>query len=285
MKKESIQLFTSRDGEAITYADVVRALCDVGADDCDILMLHTELSFGLPNLNLGRKKLLGLLFDAFKELNVNTLLVPTFTFSFSNRKVYDVNNSKTTMGALNEFIRQQDGVSRSIDPQMSFAVFGKNQELIQNIGKDCLGNNSTFDKFHKAANGKILFFGANMEECCTYQHYVEKVIEVPYRYDKVFKGEIVGYDGETFTDSYKLFVKYRDIVLQTPEGFTERLITNEMLKTKKIGDGMISCISEQDLYNETKKLIQEDVNAFLGEAYDLKPLVKRYSYGNVKTVQ
>ena len=97
--KNDIILFNSSCGDPVKYIDLVDALKKVGADKCDILMLHTELSFGLPNKDIKRKDILQLLIDAIKELNVKTLLFPTFTFSFSNRQEYDVKNSRTSMGA------------------------------------------------------------------------------------------------------------------------------------------------------------------------------------------
>lgn len=285
MDKSEIVLFTAKDGQAITYERMLEALYSVGADQCDVLMLHTELSFGVPNPKLKRKQILGLLLDAFKELKVKTLLVPTFTYSFSNYKDYDVTASRTTMGALNEYMRKQPDAVRSIDPQMSFAVLGENKELVKNIGKDCIGKDSTFDKLHHTPDAKFLFFGTRIEQCFTHQHYVEKVLNVPYRYDMEFTGTIKDIDGKSYTDTYRLFVKYRDVIPYTPPEFVESLKEKGILKTKQVGDSGLLCMSEKDAFNETKRWIENDVNAFLGEPYDTKPLVKEYSYGNVTTVQ
>jgi len=283
--KNDIILFNSSCGDPVKYIDLVDALKKVGADKCDILMLHTELSFGLPNKDIKRKDILQLLIDAIKELNVKTLLFPTFTFSFSNRQEYDVKNSRTSMGALNEFARKMPGALRSIDPQMSFTVIGEDKDIVRDTGKECVGKNSTFDKIHDKENVNILFFGTKLEQCFTHQHYVEWALNVPYRYNMDFTGEIIAADGSRYEDTYSIFVKYRDVIPFTPPEFTDSLLNEGVLKKETLGDSALYCFKEKDAYNETKSWIERDVNAFLAEPYDTRPLVKEYSYGNVTTVQ
>ena len=285
MKKEQIQLFQDKTGNPVSYGDIKNALYDVGADCCDVLMLHTELSFGIPNKDLRRKEILRYLHDIFMELDVKTLLIPTFTFSFSNNQPYDINNSRTTMGTFNEFLRKQSGAVRSIDPQMSFSVIGDHTELVKDIGKECIGAKSTFDKMHNTKNVKILFFGTSIDQCFTHQHYVEWVKQVPYRYNLEFTGTIIDENGTSFEDTYSIFVKYRDIIPYTPPSFTKSLLERGVLHKVNLGNTAVYCFTEEDAFNETRRWIENDVNAFLGEPYNTKPLIKEYSYGNVTTVQ
>ena len=52
-----------------------------------------------------------------------------------------------------------------------------------------------------------------------------------------------------------------------------------------LGDSTLTCFTERDAFKATKDAIEADVNAFLAEPYDTKPLVQEYSYGDVTTVQ
>ena len=54
---------------------------------------------------------------------------------------------------------------------------------------------------------------------------------------------------------------------------------------KKVGNSSIACFTEQAAYDKEVEWLTRDVNCFLAEPYDTKPLVKEYSYGNVTTVQ
>lgn len=281
---EDLIIFNSKNGK-VTYGDIVNSFKKVGADKCKILLLHTGISFGIPSKEINRKQLMELLYDAISELNIETLVMPTFTFSFSNYEVFDVNNSKTRMGMLNEYVRKLPGVVRSNDPMMSFCVKGKNTELINTHGNKCLGEGSFFDNLHKTEDVNIAFFGTDLEDCFTYQHYVEEQMRVPYRYDKEFKGYVIDEKGNEKEQTYVLYVKYRDVIPFTPPEFVDSMINRGIFKKVKLGDANVSCFSEKDAYNETYSWIKKNVNGFLAEPYDTKPLVKEYSYGNVTTVQ
>ncbi len=58
-----------------------------------------------------------------------------------------------------------------------------------------LGEGSALDILHHMDSVKFLFFGAEMADCFTYVHYVEKIMEVPYRFDMPFEGNIIYPDG------------------------------------------------------------------------------------------
>lgn len=278
-------LFQDSKGNKIFRSDVEAALLAVGADNCESLLVHSEMSFGVSNSALRRREILECLLEVLRNLGPQTLVFPTFTFSFSNNEAYDIRSSRSKMGVLTEAARKQTDAVRSIDPQMSFVVLGEDKELVEDIGKDCIGYGSTFDKFHARENSKILFLGTSIDRCFTHQHYVEYVLQVPYRYDLDFTGMITDEQGNTYEDTYTVFVKYRDVVPYTPPAFEAGLIERGSMLATRLGDAPITCFSEKDAYNATKLEIENNVNAFLAEPYTAKPLVKEYSYGNVTTVQ
>lgn len=146
-REENLKLFQDREKNWITYGDLVRAMKEVKADDCDALLIHTDLSFGLPTRELKRKELVEVLYDAICELGVKTLIFPTFTFSYGNREDFDVKNTKCKMGMLNEYVRKMPGSVRSRDPLMSVCVIGENKELAKVSGNKSLGEGSFFDRF------------------------------------------------------------------------------------------------------------------------------------------
>ena len=194
-REENLKLFQDREKNWITYGDLVRAMKEVKADDCDALLIHTDLSFGLPTRELKRKELVEVLYDAICELGVKTLIFPTFTFSYGNREDFDVKNTKCKMGMLNEYVRKMPESVRSKDPLMSVCVIGENKELAKVSGNKSLGEGSFFDRFHHTKNTRIMFFGAQLPQCHTQMHYVEEKLRVPYRYDMKFEGNIIDENG------------------------------------------------------------------------------------------
>lgn len=286
MKREGkLKLFQTRDKQWVTYEQLVCALKKVKADDCDVLLVHTDLSFGVPNKKFKRKELVEILYDAITELGVNTLVFPTFTFSYGNREDFDVRNTKCKMGMLNEYARKRPEAVRSLDPLMSVCVIGAHKELAEVSGNKSLGEGSFFDRFHEIERARILFFGAKLPQCHTHMHYVEEKLRVPYRYDMTFNGNIIDYDGNCIKDEHILYVKYRDVLPAVPPAFEEELIHQKLFLKEKVGESSVACFTEKAAYDKAVEWLKRDVNCFLLEPYDTKPLVKEYSYGNVTTVQ
>lgn len=103
----SIPVFKDINNKWYTEAEITEGLRSIEADKCDILFVHTDVAFGMPNTTLKRKQYLDALYDSLLALNVGTLIFPSFTYSFCNNENYDVRNSKTSMGALIEHIRKK----------------------------------------------------------------------------------------------------------------------------------------------------------------------------------
>lgn len=280
-----IHMFHTNDGGTVTYGDLVSALYAVDADKCDVLLVHTEISFGSLNPKIKRNELLSLLYGVIREMNVKTLVFPAFSFSFSNNEIFDVKNTKGRMGALNEYVRRLPDAVRTLEPQMSFVIIGENKELGHISGKHSIGAGSVFDNLHNTENVRILFFGPEPSQCFTHMHYVEERLAVPYRYNKDFTGTIIDGNGNKYEDTYTLFVKYKHVLPDVPAAFDEHLIKSGVLKKVKVGNANIQCFTEKEAYIETEKWLRNDINGFLAEPYNLHPLVEEYSYGNVTTVQ
>ena len=84
-----VNLFLAKDGNWVTNKSMIGTLLSLGADKCDTLYIHTSLSFGQPNPDLKKKELLGEIMNVIKALDVKTVCMPTFTFSFCNGLDYN----------------------------------------------------------------------------------------------------------------------------------------------------------------------------------------------------
>lgn len=256
-------LFKTTRGDPVTGDDVRRALDQVKALDCQILYMHSGLSFGLPNPGLSRGELLAAVYQALRQLAVPTLCVPTFTFSFCNGEPYDSANSKSRMGMLNEFIRRQPEAIRSVDPLMSVAVVGRDRDLAENLGHASIGADSTFDRLGRRPGVKFLFLGVRLGDCFTYMHYLEWVSGVAYRYDREFTGRII-HAGQTYEDTYRLFVRYHNVKPSTASyGYEQMLIDRGLLAVAPLGDGFLSCVGEPEARAVYLELLRKNPNYFI----------------------
>jgi aminoglycoside 3-N-acetyltransferase len=260
---KTIKLFFDRNGQPITNTDILRVLENFRVQESELLYIHSALSFGLPNTELKRHEILNCLLDILLELRIPTICMPTFTFSFCNGNTYDPLNSRSRMGALNEYFRVQPDVKRSADPLMSVALIGKDQKLISEIGTESVGKDSNFDLIRKRKNVKFLFIGTKIGDCFTYMHYLEWLYKVDYRYNRAFKG-IVCENGKEIEKEYLLFVRYKGITPNKGSYLYEQEMYNTGLaRQEMLGDSSISIVDEPLAADFYKSFLEKDPYYFV----------------------
>lgn len=258
-----INLFLTKNGQWVTNKSMLETLLSIGADKCDILYIHTALSFGQPNPQLKKSAMLGELLNVIKALGVKTVCMPTFTFSFCNGLDYNPATSASRMGVLNEFFRKQEGVIRSADPLMSVALMGEDKDLVTGVGHVSCGENSTFDKLRHRDNVKFLFLGPKIGDCLTYMHYMEWLYSVDYRYNRVFRGNVTIGD-KTSVEEYALFVRYKSVIPNSASyNYEQKMYNNGTAFIASCGDGTISIVDEKNASAEYKKCLDENPYYFV----------------------
>lgn len=258
-----INLFLTKNGQWVTNKSMLETLLSIGADKCDVLYIHTALSFGLPNPQLKKSAMLGELLNVIKALGVKTVCMPTFTFSFCNGLDYNPATSASRMGVLNEFFRKQEGIIRSADPLMSVALMGEDKDLVTGVGHVSCGENSTFDKLRHRDNVKFLFLGPKIGDCLTYMHYMEWLYTVDYRYNRVFRGNVTIGD-KTSVEEYALFVRYKSVIPNTASyDYEQKMYDNGTAFIAPCGDGTISIVDEKNASVEYKKCLDENPYYFV----------------------
>jgi aminoglycoside 3-N-acetyltransferase len=274
---EEKKLFITRSGEYVTNNDILSVLERSKTYDCKILFMHTALTFGTPNPQMPKNEILQSLVDVLAELKIPTLCVPTFTFSFCNGVDFDVVNSKSKMGVLNEYIRKLPNATRSIDPLMSAALIGEDLDLVTGIGKESIGENSTFAKLHTRDDVKFLFLGTKVGDCFTYMHYMEKFLNVEYRYDRDFKGKITDLSGHTYQDTFNLFVRYKNIFPGNGSYAYEEIMADKGISNRlACGDSIITVVDEPEAFTLYSDLIKQNPNYFLDESRSVEDFDKTF---------
>ncbi|PAF48863.1 hypothetical protein BKH41_04335 [Helicobacter sp. 12S02232-10] len=273
MENKNLILFKNNH-QAITKEILFNSLLEIGANECEYLFIHSELNFGTPNETMSKKELLSEIFDVFINLNVPNLIMPTFSFSFCAREDFNLQKTKSPMGIFSEYFRKHPNAKRSIDPLMSCALIGKDQSLLE-ISKHSCGKGSLFDKLHHKNDVKFLFFGNIVSDCFTYSHYIEKILEVPYRYDKTFEGKII-LEDKTYQDSFILPVRYANVKAFEDDRLN-KLLQNE-IKEIKTGKSQIQIVNEKNAYALIYEAIEKDIDFMLKTPYPRDTLDNSYLY-------
>ena len=127
---------------------------------------------------------------------------------------------------------------------------------------------------------KFLFFGASIAHSFTYLHYVEKMLDVPYRFDMPFEGNIIDYDGNI--THRRQVIHTRCYGVKLPEKgyvyFEDELISKGLLRKTQLGDSFVSCLSEEDAYREITHKLRENINYFLAQPFTEADLIHKYAH-------
>ena len=178
-------------------AQLVQSLRSVGVRLGDTVFVHVSLG----PLGLGQDAAPDergrIVVDAVRQAvgPDGTLLMPTYSFSFCRQELYDLQETVTRGGPWSrspevlEYLRRLPEAHRSRDPIHSVAGLGPEaQTLVSGLPSTCFGPGSIFDRL-RAAGAKICLLGLPLEEA-TFRHHIEEMVGVPYRFRKLFTGQI-----------------------------------------------------------------------------------------------
>lgn len=179
-------------------AELAAALRAVGVARGDTVFVHACLDALAPVPDAAdAADRAAMVHDALRDvIGVDgTLLVPTYSFSFCRNEPFDVQRTPALRGPWStslefvELVRRHPDAVRSHDPIHSVAGIGpRASELVSNVPNTCFGVGSVFERL-RHAGAKIVMLGAPLEEA-TIRHHTEELAAVPFRYRKLFTGEI-----------------------------------------------------------------------------------------------
>ena len=176
----------------------------LGVISGDIVMIHSSI-YSLGRVEEG----LDGFFEAIIEYvgEGGGLIVPTFTYSYRRNEIFDIKNTKSAVdiGVFSEFIRKKDISIRNLDPLFSMtAIGGSAVSLIQRRTKNCFGEGSVYGELFNN-NVKFLGLGISYSTGLSGFMHIEKLANVPYRYDKVFSGKTKITESNTLIFSFFYF--------------------------------------------------------------------------------
>jgi aminoglycoside 3-N-acetyltransferase len=240
--------------------DIVRALTKVGIKKNDSIFVHSNIGFFGQLKEATTKESYYYIFkEAIFEVigEGGTLVVPTFSYSFCKKEIFDKEKTKSVCGFFSEMVRKDPQSLRSDDANFSVAAVGKNAEYFtKNAPPHSFGKNSFWERFLKC-NGKFCNF--NFDAGSTFVHYVEKLLNVPYRYDKKFPGKSI-INGKAEERVFYHFVYDLTKPNNGPnfEKFDKRAKELGIAKTANLGKGQIVSITARDVVELIKREIQKD---------------------------
>jgi len=173
-----------------------------------VVVLHVGLRGIYENSRGYTYDALTLLDEIRKQLEPRAIYVPTFTYTFTKSKVFDVRGSLAEVGRFSEEIRSNSelGVKRNLDPVFSVIETEGDALRYNELITNAFGANTIWNSLDNESH-YILNVNLPVSIVATQLHYLEYINNVPYRYLKTFEGCIFDYDGEKHHVNYDYFVR------------------------------------------------------------------------------
>ena len=248
----------------MTVFDIPSALESSDVHPGDILFIHGD-SIVAAQLQVSSEDRVKFFFEAvIKYLGKDgTLVVPSFTYSFTRNQPFDVDTTKSSLGSFSETFRKMDRVKRSSQPIFSFCALGKYANLFRDADiTDCFGELSGFGLLH-SLNAKLMNLACPFEQ--TFLHYVEQAIMVDYRFFKNFSGVITQGKANTFSHT-RYFVGDQNVNYEMDlSQLKNLLLSRELISVVPFGRFAAYTTSSQNFYNCCAELLKKDSLALIKE--------------------
>ncbi len=253
---------------AIAPGSVTDALRSVGIRNGSTILVHADAIVAAQFSAAAAEQRLDLLIEAIAAAigPTGTLVIPTFSYSFTKGEIFDVLNTPSAVGMVSERFRMLSGVLRSADPIFSFACKGPlARELCAIPVKECFGSESVFAALHRL-NADLVDLGCSMSRGGTFVHYVETAHGVDYRHGKVFSGTVILPNRETRECS--VVYNVRDLTRKSDADLRrlqKRLAEDGKLRSSDVGRSRILAVAANDFFDTAWTMLDEDPLSLIAE--------------------
>ncbi len=240
-----------------TKTDIIAALRQLGLQEGSHIFIHSNVGFfgKLTGANTPEE-----VYSNFKKAirevigKTGTVIYPTFSYSFCKGQDFDPSMTESTCGILSEVARQDADSIRSHDANFSIAAQGELAVYFtENPPKNSFGDNCFWERFLEKDG---IFVNFNFDSGSTFVHYAERKLNVPYRWDKPFTGNLL-VNAHAQESTFYHYVRDLDKPEHAPI-FTKldaAAKAQELNKTVNLGRGQIVCITAKDTFD----LIQKEI--------------------------
>jgi aminoglycoside 3-N-acetyltransferase len=242
----------------------------LGVNEDDNLLVHSSLR-SLGSFDNKAEIIISSLIQLLGKKG--SLLMPALSYETVTRSnpYFDVNTTKSCVGALTEYFRTMKGVKRSIHPTHSVCCLGKETAFfLDDHYKDTTpcGKNSPFSRLEQI-NGKILFLGCGLKPN-TSMHAIEELIEPSYLFDEKILYNMTLPNDEKIKKIYiphnfKGYLQRYDrlAVLLDSNEYSKGNVLNAdcwLIKTKPMWKKALQALNNDPFYFVEKKLGNNNVH-------------------------
>jgi len=189
------------------------------------------------------------------------IAIPSYSYSYTKSEIYNIKHSPCTLDEVSEYLRQQNLMKRTSDPNFSYLLFGDNfsSHHFEFGDSSSFGSHSLIEEVF-LKDGYIGAIGGAIEYL-TEIHLIEKKLKVNYRFDKFFYGESIDFYGKKLSN--KSIYYCRDLKKNYSASFIQ--LKNDLKKSGLVEEWLldnnrlkIEVIKFSTVYNFIKEKILEN---------------------------
>lgn len=241
-----------------TIDDLSKALTQSGVKPGSTVIVHASLGIlGRSEKHSTIDELNAALFTILcKHVgSTGNVLVPCYTYSFARGEIFNLHNTPSAIGPFSEYVRVQPQVQRSEDPLYSVCGIGPDVEkLFSNLPNTSFGPDSLMSRLVEidallCTVGLDLFYSILL-------HHAEEILNVPFRYKKVFRGDLIKGDNANTIDWVQSVRVLADNFESEGYRLSELIRQSKKASTVSVGRGEICAISCKQYFNFICKQLQ-----------------------------
>ncbi len=200
----------------------------------DTVFLHVKLKNLKKKYNVSYKNLSNIIIENFKKKGVKNILVPSFFYSFKQKKKFDVNKTESENGFFSEFFRTNFAEYRSNDPFFSICFLKKKHILLKEKKIDFKSSFKKKTIWNDLYNNNVTIINIGLDHLIiTLIHYLEYQCKVPYR-DFFRRKGLIKKGKKVVPITYNLYGRkdLKDVGLDWPK-IEKFLIAKKVIKKEK----------------------------------------------------
>lgn len=198
--------------------------------------------------------------------------IPSYSLSYTRNEEYIISDTEcVNVGAVSEFIRKNFPKKRTVDALFSYLIFGDkiSKKHYEVNDYESFGTDSLIGEVFRT-DGYIWAIGGVFKNS-TEIHFIEKLLQVSYRYDKIFKGKLTDNYGKKHDQKVTYFCKNFDYNLWYDFKNLENDLREDGLMETIKTDGypfFITGIKFSTLYEYIEHKIRKDYKYFIKDLKD-----------------
>lgn len=247
--------------------DLEKSLSDLKIKKGDTLYIHSNLNSLFKDYKVSLRDSVEILYSCLKKIlgSKGTIVVPAYYYEYGfNDKAFDLYDSPISpeLGIFPKFMLAQKGSKRSLNPITSVVANGYNSKKICNMNTcSGYGIDSPFDILTNL-NAKMIFLGVDLRYM-TYVHYVEFMVGVPHRYNKLFLKPVIK-NKKKINLPVVSQVRYKNVISDSI-GNNVKFERAKIVKKTKFKNSIIRSLHFKDVFNFLKKKLQKNIFYLLRE--------------------